>query len=587
MPTHTNYKTDWNLKELYPSMKDLDNHVEVIDKAYSAFAKKYKNKSDYLKDEKKLLKALKDYGSLLEVTPTKPIIYLWLLQTLDSSDLEIEAKLNKVSQAMTETANKVLFFELNLGKIPSSLQKKFLKSEQLKTYHYMLRELFREAKHHLSEAEEKILNLKQLTSYSLWVQGVEKHTSKLSVPIKGEDMPLAELFSKLPDLPTPTRRKAWNAAMQELKKVKEFSESEINAVITDKKISDELRGFANPWSATVMSYQNDEKSVLSLVDTITKHFKISRRFYTLKKKLLSLDTLYYADRSVSPGKLRQTFTFDESVEILTRVFKTTDPQFETILNTMLQKGHIDVFPRKYRQGGAFCLGDTGVPTYVFLNHTNNLNSLTTFAHEMGHAIHTELSKTQPLMYQNYSTAVAETASTFFESLVFEDIFKELTQKEQIVALHDKIQDSVQTTFRQIAAFNFERELHETIRSKGSMSHTEIALLLNRHMSSYLGKDVIMQEDDGYSFITWSHFRRPFYVYAYAYGELISNALYEKYKEDPHFIEKVKQFLKAGESKSPEDIFKDIGIDTTKPDFFELGLKKIERDIKRLEKLIAQ
>ncbi len=105
------------------------------------------------------------------------------------------------------------------------------------------------------------------------------------------------------------------------------------------------------------------------------------------------------------------------------------------------------------------------------------------------------------------------------------------------------------------------------------------------MVAYLGSSFKLTDLDGYFFVSWSHIRRFFYVYSYAYGQLISKALYKKYKEDKTYIEKIKQFLSAGGSKSPEDIFKDIGIDTSKPEFFIEGLKSIEEDIKNLETLI--
>jgi len=168
--------------------------------------------------------------------------------------------------------------------------------------------------------------------------------------------------------------------------------------------------------------------------------------------------------------------------------------------------------------------------------------------------------------------------------VFDEVFKTLSSKEQIVALHDRINDEVQTTFRQIACFNFELDLHKRIRAEGQISSADIALLLTKNMKAYAGNSVTVSLDDGYFFVPWSHIRRFFYVYTYAYGQLISRALYETWKLDPRYGVKIKQFLSAGGSMSPEDIFKSIGIDTSKNSFFEAGLKGVQEDIKRLEKL---
>jgi oligoendopeptidase F len=128
------------------------------------------------------------------------------------------------------------------------------------------------------------------------------------------------------------------------------------------------------------------------------------------------------------------------------------------------------------------------------------------------------------------------------------------------------------------------ELHEQIRKNGQVSKEDIAKLMTKHLKSYLGESVEVTDKDGYFYVLWSHIRRFFYVYTYAYGQIISRALYEKWKEDPSYAKKIKQFLSAGGSMSPEDIFKMIGIDTSKSSFFEAGLKGIEKDIAKLEKL---
>jgi oligoendopeptidase F len=214
-----------------------------------------------------------------------------------------------------------------------------------------------------------------------------------------------------------------------------------------------------------------------------------------------------------------------------------------------------------------------------------MDSLKTFAHEMGHAIHAELSKSQPPLYENHTISVAEVASTFFEHIAFEEVFPRLNKKEQIIALHDRINDAIATIFRQVAVFNYELEMHTLIREKGALSKEEMANLHNKHMKAYLGPQFGLKELDGYFFVSWPHLRYFFYVYSYAYGELISMALYKKYKDDKNYIHEIKKFLSAGGSKSPEDIFKDIGIDTSKPAFFAQGLKNLEEDITKLEKLL--
>jgi oligoendopeptidase F len=204
---------------------------------------------------------------------------------------------------------------------------------------------------------------------------------------------------------------------------------------------------------------------------------------------------------------------------------------------------------------------------------------------MGHAIHSELSKSQPVIYQSYSTSTAETASTFFEQFVFERLIQDFSQKEKIIALHNQLQQDINTVFRQIALFNFELDLHNQIREKGYLSAHRIAQLLNKHMQTYLGPLFKLNDLDGKSFIIWPHIRYFFYTYTYAFGHLVSKALVNQVKEKPQNIQKVKQFLAAGGSNNPQHIFQEIDINITQPNFFTQGLEVVKEDLEKLKMLI--
>ncbi len=583
-------KTKWDLTLFYKSLKDpqIEKDVAAFGEDCLAFEKKYKDRIDYLTQEDALFDALTDYEKLSEkLQSSKPLMYLHFYRDIESSNTKVEAEINKITTVLTNYDNKIIFFTLNLGKIDKSKQQEFLTSKKLEHFRYYLKNIFDRSKYQLSESEEKILNLKDLTSFNLWVEGSQKLLNKQTIVFKKQEIPLPEAQNMIGMLGTKDRRVIQDLIMKKLESISDFAESEINAVVLDKKINDELRGFSKPYQATILGYQNEEKTVVNLVETVSKNFKISQNFYKLKAKLLKLDHLEYADRAAGIGSKTKELPFESAVEMLRTIFNTIDPKYKTIFESYLTNGQIDAFPQKNKKGGAYCWGNLNMPTMVLLNHVPNLDAVMTMAHEMGHAFHTELSKqSQSPLYAHYTISVAEVASTLFESFVFAEIFETLSEKEKIVALHDRIQDDIQTIFRQIACFNFERELHETIREKGSLPKQDIAKLMNKHMKSYLGPIMNLKEVDGYFFVNWGHIRRFFYVYSYAFGQIISKALYKKYKEDKSFLSKIEQFLSAGSSKSPEDIFKDIGIDISKPEFFELGLKSIEEDINMLKKLTS-
>lgn len=584
----TSIKKDWNFKLFYKDDKDpqIEKDFKTFEKAVISFEKKHKKDKSYLSDNRKLLKALSDYEKLLAMPEyIKPYFYFQLRRDVDSDNKMLNAKANEYQQKLNLMGNKILFFVLSIGKIDKKKQKEFLTDKQLSKYKYFLKKIFDDSKYQLSEPEEKIINLYDTPANHMWVDGVSKIIGKQEVKFKNRKIPISEAFGLLSSLKTKDRRGLNNEINKKLIEVSDFSEAEINAVYTTKKISDELRGFKNPYQSTVKSYENEESVIENLVKTVTDNYYISHRFYKIKAKLLREKKLEYADRAASVGSISKNFSFEQAVFLVEKAYKKLGEKYTKIFQGYLDNGQIDVYPKKGKKGGAYCWGTYGLPTFILLNQTDNYNSVLTLGHEMGHAIHSEFSHSQSPIYADYTMSVAETASTLFENFVFEEIYEGLSKKEKIIALHNRINDNVATVFRQIACFNFEKELHETIRKDGYCAKEDIAKLMNKHMKNYLGPVFNLKDEDGYFFVNWSHLRRFFYVYSYAYGCLISNALYFEYKKDKNFKDKIEQFLKAGGSKSPEDIFADIGIDIRNPKFFENGLRAIEEDIKKLEKLV--
>ena len=579
-------QTSWNLKLLYKSDSDpkIEKDLRDIERLCTAFEKKYKNKP-FTKTPKTLLKALNDSERMSEATSLKsPSWYFHLKTDLDSTDSKSFAVSTKYGQRLTEADNKIKFFGLEIAKIPSSKQKSFLNYPGLKPYHYLLVQIFANAKYNLSEKEEQLEDLLAQPGYGMWIDVQEKLLSQQIIKHKGKEIPIAKAVAGLSDMPKKDRREVHNKIKDILKSISHLAEGELNAVYNFKKIMDKRRGYEKSYSATILGYENSEKAIENFVSLVSKHFQISHRFYKLHAKLLGEKKITLADRGVKIGKIKTKFDFPKTVAMLQATLANVDTEYLETLNTFLEKGQLDVYPKKGKTGGAYCASTGKLPTFVLLNHVDDIRSLETLAHEMGHAIHSELSKSQPPRYQGHSTATAEVASTFFEQLISEEIEKHLSEKERIIMLHNRILGDVTTIFRQIACFNFELELHEKIRKDGQVSKADIAGMMSKHLKSYLGDAVEVGDDDGYFFVYWSHIRHFFYVYTYAYGQLISRALYEKWKKDPTYAKKIKQFLSAGRSMKPEDIFKSIGIDTSKNDFFEAGLRGVEQDIAKLERL---
>jgi len=588
LPKLKQIQTTWDLKRhYYKSEKDpqIEKDLKKVERAYTAFAKKY-SKKNFTASSKTLLAALKDYDKLISMAVAgKPGMYFGYRRALNTADSVAEKQENLIGNRMTKTANQLLFFELAIGSIPKKTQKIYLADERLLKYRYYLQQVFEEASHMLSEPEERILSLKSTTSSHMWVSGTEKILSNKTLMWKKKEYAFPEATEMLNTLPPAERPKLWSKLLEVLEDVAPIAENEFNAIVTNKKVNDELRGYKEPYSATIQAYENKERSVLALIEAVsTKGFALSKKFYKLKAKYHKKTSLSYANK-YDPIGTGFVIPFKEAVEICRDAFYSVKNEYGAIFDTMLQNGHLDVYPRRGKRGGAFMSGDIGKPTFVFLNQTNDFQSLETLAHEMGHAIHGERSKKQPALYEDFSIVTAETASTLFEQIAGNAIIAQAAPRDRLSLLHDRIMRDISTIQRQIAFFNFELDMHRAVREHGALTQNELQNMMTKHLKSYLGPAVDVTQRDGLSFVYVPHFRYGFYVYSYAYGILVSSIMARRLAEDPGYDKEIDQFLTSGGKDTVENIFSSIGIDTLRVKTFEESLDSLRRDIDTFARLI--
>jgi oligoendopeptidase F len=580
-------KTEWDLTLLYKNLKDpsFEKDIKHIEKVCETFSRKYKN-IDF-SHSLNMSKILSDFEVLQQATANvQPIRFLRFMIDIGRDEKgDIQAKLNQVQSRIKKARNKIKFFTLALGAIPKQHQKALLSDPSLKPYRHFLSQEFKTAQYNLSEEVEKVLSLINSVGYDAWTTGQSKLLSSQTITFNGTTTPIAGFANiLLKETNKKTRQEMQIKLTDSLKAISPFAEAELNAIYSYKKITDDLRGFKHPSDDMLLENADARKAVDTLITTVSDHFSIVHKYYEILAKELGLLTLGYEDRQASIGSIQKSFLFEDSVQILKEAFRPLGEIYVELVDSFVKKGQIDVYPRKGKRGGAFCAGAYESETFVLLNHVNDFYSLQTFAHEMGHAFHTHFSKERSVLDFNYSLTTAETASTFFENIVFEHVLKQLNPAEQKIALFDRAQRDVSTIFRQIACYKLEADLHEKVRDQGYVSKEEIARIHNKNMSAYLGPKVSLRDDDGYLFVSWPHLRYYFYVYTYAYGLLTSRVLVKKVQEDPTYMRKVEMFLKAGGSDTPVNIFKKIGVDTTKPNFFKEGLLEIKKEIEHLKSL---
>ncbi len=586
-------QTTWNLKPLFKSDNDpnIEKQRKVIQKKAYAFINKWKNRSDYLKNPQILKKALDEYEYLIRNygTSGNEGFYFWLKSQQNQTDIKIRAKYNKVVEFGAKIQNDLEFFTLNIGKIPENKQPEFLNHKTLKDYKHFLEKIFLSAKYNLSEPEEKIINLFSLP-ISNWTKMTSSFLSKEERVVivennRREKRGFTEILTLMDSGNEKVRDTAAQAFNEIMEKNSEVAEWELNSIFFAKKISDEMRKMKRPDLGRHIADDIDSEVVDTLIKSVSDNFHIAKKYYRLKAKLLKVGRLKYHERNIPYGNLNKHYSFDDAIEITNRAFYNLDPQFSEIFKRFLQNGQVDAFPKKGKQSGAFCAYNLlSQPTYVLLNHTGKLNDVLTLAHEFGHGINDEFMRNQNALNFGTGLSVAEVSSTFMEDFILKEILKKADEELKLAIFMMKLNDSISTIFRQVACYNFEKELHQKFRLQGYIPKEQIGKIFQKHMVSYMGDYVEQSKGSENWWVYWSHIRNYFYVYSYASGLLISKSLQNSVEKNPRFIEKVKIFLATGLSESHRNTFKKLGIDITKNDFWNQGIGEIESLLSETEKL---
>lgn len=590
----SDYKTEWDLSLIYKNENDpkIESDIAEVLKNSEIFVSKWSSKNDYLSDENALKEALDDYESWScnYGCASSQSYYFWLRNSLDQNDTNIKARYNKIVEISQKILNNVRFFELNLAKVSDENKNKFLNSVILKEYNNFLSCVFNNAKYLLSEKEENILTLKSKTSFENWSNMIEELISKeereIIIDGKLEKKSFSEILAEITNKNLETRDSATSALNDIFYKILPVAEIEFNSILEDCRIDDGLRNRQRPDTYRHVADNIDPGIVDCLIKSVSDNFSISRDFYELKSKIFCVDKLKYNERALEYGSINKEYGFEEAIELVKSTFKDIDGEFYDIVLDLINNGHVDVFSKKGKSSGAFCsTGSKKDPVYVLLNHNNRLNDVLTIAHEFGHAINDYfmIRKQNALNFGN-SLAIAEVASTFFEDFVLDKILETADDELKLAIMMMSLNGDISTIFRQVAFYKFETEVHNKSKESGYLSKEEIGAIFQKHMKDYMGEFIEHSPGTENWWIYIGHFRRPFYVYSYASGLLISKAMQNSFKKDRAFVSNIKEFLSAGISKSPKDVFLGMNIDIADGEFWNKGVEEIKKLLEETKKL---
>jgi len=577
---------EWDLSQLYSGFQDdlLPKDKASVQKLTTNFVSKFKNKIQSPKlSNRLLLQAIHDYENILEKA-YKYLTFASMKKYKDTSNEKNAKFFQSAQEFINEIHSQLLFFELEWMKHNTKTANALISSPMISRYQQYLKHERQFKPYRLSEKEEIIMSKKSQTSSSAWIRLYNEVNSNMQYPLKvgktTKKLSYDQIMSYISVHPDRvTRKKASVSLSNQLKKKNDIYKYLLNTLVLDKKVNDEIRNFTYPEQATYLTYQIKQDTVDSMTSEIQQNYSIVSDFYNAKRKYLGHDQLHEWDRYSNIHNLSSTkITWNDAIYIILEVFGKFSPKFKQIAELFLQNNWIDAKITPGKANGAFC--SYSVPSkhpLILVNFTGKLRDVLVLAHEFGHGIHAYLSRQQSILQYSPSTAIAEIASVFCETLVFEHLLDhEKDTKNKLNLLANRIQDVFATIFRQNAFFLFEKDIHKLRRKRGELSLDEINNTFQKRLQEMFAEGLQLTSAHKLWWMPVMHFfNYNFYVFTYSFGETLATSLSSIYKNSGKEFEKT--YIKAltlGGSKNPYQILKSLHIDIGDSTFWQNGMKSI-------------
>ncbi|MBW8010497.1 MAG: M3 family oligoendopeptidase [Chloroflexi bacterium] len=585
--TETYKESRWSLDDLFPGhesaeMKAAFEEMETKVTKFETFRDKLKADMDF-EDFMDIIQEME--ANTRKMTRIGQFASLWT--TEDTQDQEALAFQARVQQFSAELQNRTIFFSLWWKEMDDNEAERLMKLSG--EYEYWLEEMRHFKPHTLSELEEKVINIKDVTGASALQTLFSSITNRYvyKVEVNGEVKELTyDQLDPLIQGPDPDLRAA---AYQERFRIFE-EDAPILGQMYQTLVRDwrnenvDMRNYSSPIGVRNLANDIPDEVVDTLLDVSEKNAPLFQRFFKMKAKWLGVEKIRRYDVYAPVATSDKKYSYDEAVKMVQAAFEEFDPNIAKLSQRVYDDKRIDSEVRKGKQGGAFCSsGDPALTPWVQMNYNGSVTSVSTLAHELGHAVHAMLAEHHNVFTYHSSLPLAETASTFGEMLLIDSMLAE-EQDEDVRRdiLFGQMDRNYATIMRQIFFAMFEREAHDMIHAGASVDELSDAYLEN--LQKQFGDSLEISDEFRWEWVSIPHFYYvPFYVYAYSFGQLLVLALYKQYKDDgeafkPRYIE----ILSAGGSKSPVDILSNAGIDIRSADFWQGGFDVLEGMIEKLE-----
>lgn len=588
----------WRLNDLIDNKKNTSQiYLEQISNEVKKFekSKKFLNDSITIQKFSNIMNLVENISEKLN----RVMGHAHLLYCTDTNSNKYSALVTEMELLGTDISNKVLIFDIWFKNILNENVAKKLIQNIDPVYREFLQHKRLMGKYTLSEKEEKLINIFDVTGPGALVKIYDRMTNDFEfvTVIKKNDRIQKKKYDnkeKLMSLVRSEKSEEREAAYKALFTVyKKYSgilgEIYTNLIIQWHDENIKVRGFDSPISVRNMSNDIGDEIINTLLHTCKQNTLIFQKYFKLKAKMLGMKKLtrYHLYAPLVINTKVKKYTYEQAVNLVLNVFESFDPRFREYAALLFTNNHVDSEIRKGKMGGAFCSTITPkITPYVLLNFDGRSRDVSTMAHEFGHAIHSICSKNLPITVSHAPLPLAETASVFAEMLLNEKLVAKAEYSEKSILLAEQIDDMYATIMRQSFFTIFEIEAHNSV-TKNNSTIDELSNIYHQNLTKQFGSSMDISEEFQWEWLYIPHFyHTPFYCYAYSFGNLLVLSLFNLYKkEGKSFIPKYLKILSAGGSKKPENLLNEIGINISNRSFWQQGFDLVAEKITQLEKLL--
>ena len=581
----------WDLTELVKNPKSpaFQKQIKELEKQAKKF-EKIKSKLDPKMSSKQFINIIHQVEEISE-NMSRVGGYASLSYSSDTQSDEATSLMTKMSKLGSEISNKILFFDLWWKtQVDEKNAKRLMKDAGEITEYLSHKRLF--AKYALSEPEERIINTLDVTGISALVKLYDKITNsfeyKMKVGSKFKTMTREELTNYVRSTNPKIRETAYKTILSKYSENKGVvGEIYQNIVQNWKDEGIEIRGYKSPISMRNIGNDVDDKTIDSLLSVCKKNSPIFQKFFVQKAKMLKMKKLRRYDlyAPAAANIKEKNYSYDKSVKLVFESLGKFSSTLEEHARKVFNENHIDSDIRQGKRDGAFCSTLTPkITPYVLVNFTGKSRDVFTLAHELGHAVHSQAAQDRSILVQDAPLPLAETASTFSELLLYDNLSSKISDDEKKAMLSEKIDDLYATILRQSFFTIFEVDAHKQIGDGTTID--EISKIYLKNLKVQFGNSVSLSEDFAIEWSCIPHFyHTPFYCYAYSFGNLLALSLFQRYKkEGKDFVPAYISILAAGGSKKPEKLLSEYGFDITSPKFWQEGFDYVKEQVSTLASL---